>query len=295
MPRPDVGHDVPVVEQPAAAPDDARVRAALEQRTERWWLRLTPLQRGVVITLDFVVIFALWELAIGVFELVNPIFMPAPSRIFSGIVDLFATGEIYPHMRISATAWVIGYLLSAVIGIAVGFLLAGSRIFAKLGGPWIWRIYAAPWIAFQPLFVVWFGFGLMPVIFIVFTAAVFAVIFNTAAGVQTVNDSWLRCASVFGAGRWKRYRTVIIPAVFPFILVGLRHAVVIATGGLIVGELTSTTVGLGALVAIKTAQFNIGAACGIIVLMVVFTVLVGQALAAIARKVAPWHGSGQGR
>ena len=268
---------------------DESVREALAGQDKPWWLRLGRWQRIGVIALEFLVIAIIWEIAIGRFELVSPIFLPPPTRILEGLIELFSSGEIFPHLRISAYAWVIGYAMAASFGILGGFLMGGSKVFARLGGPIIWLIYAAPWIAFQPLFAVWFGFGVRPVIFIVFTAAVFAVLFNTAAGVQTVDTALLRCAAVFGAGTFARYRTVVFPAVFPFVLVGLRHAVVIATVGLLVGELTSTTVGLGALVAIKTAQFRIGSAFAVIVLTVIFTTVVGQSVAAAARRLAPWH------
>jgi ABC-type nitrate/sulfonate/bicarbonate transport system permease component len=278
-----------------AVHQDRAIRASLTGRDEPWWIRIGRWQRMALIAIEFVVIAFVWEVAIGRFELISPIFLPPPSRIFEGLIDLFASGEIYPHLSISAHAWSVGYAAAASVGIIGGFLLGSSVAFARLGGPIIWLIYAAPWIAFQPLFVVWFGFGLRPVIFIVFTASVFAVLFNTAAGVQTVDPSLLRCASVFGARTLQRYRTVVFPAVFPFILVGLRHAVVIATVGLLVGELTSTTRGLGALVAIKTAQFRIGSAFAVILLAVIFTTVVGQSVAALARRFAPWHFVEDGR
>jgi ABC-type nitrate/sulfonate/bicarbonate transport system permease component len=274
---------------PVVGMNDARIRAELDKREESWWKRLNRFQRSAVIALEFVVIAVLWEILIGRLELISPLFFPPPSRIALAGYELFSSGEIFPHLRVSAFAWFIGYFLAVLIGVICGFLMGGWKPFGKLAGPVIWLIYAAPWIAFQPLFAVWFGFGATPVIFMVVTAAVFAVIFNTAAGVSTVDRYLLRCASVFGAGTVARYRKVVFPAVLPFIFVGLRHAAVIATLGLLAGEITTTTVGMGALITIKTAQFQVASAFVVIVLTVVFTTIVGQLLTVAARRVAPWH------
>lgn len=274
---------------------DTLIRGELSRRGESWWKRLNSTQRIAVISLEFALIALLWEVLIGRLELINPLFFPPPSQIATAAYNLFATGEIYPHLRISVFAWGVGYLLAVVIGIICGFLMGGWKVFGKLAGPVIWLIYAAPWIAFQPLFAVWFGFGATPVIFMVLTAAVFTVIFNTAAGVSTVDKNLIRCASVFGGGIVTRYRKVVFPAVLPFIFVGLRHAAVIATLGLLAGEITTTTVGMGALITIKTAQFQVGAAFVVIVLTVVFTTAVGQLLTAVAKKLAPWHFAEGGR
>lgn len=280
---------------PVVGDHDDRIRAELGTLGERWWARLNRLQRFALIGIEFVVIAIIWEILIGRFEVISPLFFPPPSRIAVAGYELFATGEIFPHLRVSAFAWVVGYMLAVVLGVICGFLMGGWKVFGKLAGPVIWLIYAAPWIAFQPLFAVWFGFGATPVIFMVVTAAVFAVIFNTAAGVSTVDSYLLRCASVFGAGTIARYRKVVFPAVLPFIFVGLRHAAVIATLGLLAGEITTTTVGMGALITIKTAQFQVAAAFVVIVLTVVYTTLVGQLLTAVAKRVAPWHFAEEGR
>jgi ABC-type nitrate/sulfonate/bicarbonate transport system permease component len=254
-----------------------------------WWRRLSGLQRVGLVVGEFAVIALFWEMAVGVLGLINPLFAPPPSRIVSSLVQLFATGEIWPHVQTSAYEWVVGYATAAVVGIVAGFTMGSWVPFARLAGPIIWVIYAAPWVAFQPLFTVWFGFGPAAVMVLVFTAAVFPILFNTAAGVRTVDDTLLRSAAVWGARGFTAYRKVVLPATFPFILVGLRHGVVIANIGLLVGEITGSSTGLGALMALKTSQFQVGATFAILVMSVLFTTAVSQFLVWFGRRVAPWH------
>ncbi|HJR93208.1 MAG TPA: ABC transporter permease [Acidimicrobiia bacterium] len=254
-----------------------------------WWRRLSPGQRTALVLAEFVVLGLLWELVVGRLELINPLFAPPPSEIFSGLRDLVVSGEIFPHLATSAYEWVVGFLAAVVVGVISGFLLGRWIPFERLAGPVIWLIYAAPWVAFQPLFTVWFGFGTAAVIFLVFTAAVFPILFNTAAGARDVDRATIDCVRVFGFRGLSVYRAVIVPATFPFIVVGLRHGVVIANIGLLVGEITGATKGLGALIALKTAQFQVGATFAILLISVLFTTLMSQILLWIGRRSAPWY------
>lgn len=257
--------------------------------TTAGWRRLSRSARTALVIGEFVALALLWELAVSGLGLINPLFAPPPSRIISGLVELFASGEIWPDLRASGYEWVVGYSGAVVIGILSGLALGSWNAFARLGGPILWVIYAAPWVAFQPLFTVWFGFGPAAVIFLVFTAAVFPIIFNTAAGVRTVDVTLLNCAAVWGIRGAAAYRKVVIPATFPFILVGLRHGVVIANIGLLVGEMTGSTVGLGALIVHKTQQFQLGQTFAALMVSVVFTTIISQALVWLGKRVAPWH------
>lgn len=254
-----------------------------------WWRRLSRPARNALVIGEFVALLLLWELVVGVLELVNPLFAPPPSRIIAGLWEMFATGEILPHLRVSGFEWLLGYSSAAIIGVATGLALGSLNAFARLAGPLLWIIYAAPWVAFQPLFTVWFGFGSAAVVFLVFTAAVFPILFNTSAGVGTVDKALLNCAAVWGITGLAAYRKVVMPATMPFILIGLRHGVVVANIGLLVGEMTGSTQGLGALVVQKTTQFQLGASFAAIIVSVVFTTLVSQALVWIGKRVSPWH------
>ena len=59
-----------------------------------------------------------------------------------------------------ATVW--GFLLSAAFGIPVAMLIAGSRTVESYVYPLLVFSQSIPKIAIAPLFVVWFGFGMLP-------------------------------------------------------------------------------------------------------------------------------------
>src|SRR3974377_1864397 len=56
-----------------------------------------------------------WELAGNTFQLVNPMFMSAPSLIWKAAVQLFGSGEIWNDLRVSGIEFAWGYVLSVVV------------------------------------------------------------------------------------------------------------------------------------------------------------------------------------
>ncbi|WP_283133889.1 ABC transporter permease [Rhizohabitans arisaemae] len=265
--------------------------SALRPATRTSWVqRLTGRQRAAIVTAEVLIVLALWEVIVTVLALVSPVFLPPPSRIVQGFADLVTTGELWPHLGSSTTAYVIGYLLGAAAGVTLGLIIGGSSLIYKLSTPIIWSLYATPWIALRPLATVWFGFAAGPIIFLVFIASFYPVLLNTIAGVQTVNRSVINAARVFGASRVEVFRKIALPSTFPYVLTGLRHAVVIGMIGLIVGELTGASTGLGALITLKTSTFKTGQAFAVIILTIIWTVGLSQLMNHIAKSRSPWLG-----
>ncbi len=281
----------PQVTEPATAVVGASPEKITLDRPPKgpWHTRVKGWHRLLIIVVEFTLIFALWQYLVGTLEITNPIFLPPPSRIWNGFFDMVSSGELWPHLRRSAYSYTVGYSLAVIVGIPLGLLLGTSVVAYRLTGPLIWSLYATPWIALMPMATIWFGFGAAPVMFIVFLAAFFPVMLNTAAGPQTVDRSLIRSATVFGAGSLTVFRKVILPASLPFILIGMRLAIVIGMIGLMVAEIVGSTVGLGALIKLKSATFKIGSAFSVIVIAVTLTMIFGTALKALAEKVAPWH------
>lgn len=257
--------------------------------TGSWWERLDRRTTAVVLAIEAALILLVWQVAIGVLQLVNPVFLPPPSRILEGFGTLAARDDILQHLGTSLWVWILGFTLAVVVGVVLGVLTGASIPVERLSSPVLWTIYATPWLAYRPLSVVWFGFGLAPIVFLVFIASLFPVLLNTAAGVRSVDPSLLQASRVFGISRLRTYRSILLPSALPFVIVGMRQSAVMATISLIVAEMMGSSVGLGALVGILTSRYQTGQAFALVVIAVLWTVIIGQLLKAIGQRVAPWQ------
>jgi NitT/TauT family transport system permease protein len=273
MPRADA---TAPVELPAA-----RGRLA-ERLKQRWGGRL-------VVAGEAVLFLGLWEWATTGGRLINPVFLPPPSRVFGTLIELFTSGTIWPELRFSATTWSVGYGLAALVGISFGLLMGAFQSVGRLLGPLAWSLYATPHISIRPMLVIWFGFGAAPIIALVFVSAIFPILLTTAAGVRTVDPALLRAGEVFG-GRWVDIqRKIVLPATLPFVVTGLRLAIPTSLIGMLVGEILGSGQGLGAILALGAATFRVDQAIAAIVILVAASLTLLRLFAALERRLAPWR------
>src|SRR5262249_44826689 len=163
------------------------------------------------------------------------------------------------HIWISSIEFAGGFSLAVAAGIAIGILLAASRILRDFFEPWISMLYATPIIALGPLFILWLGIGTASKIAIVFLTAVFPILINTIAGLTTTDRTLIDVARSFGASKAQIYLKIRIPAAAPFILAGLRLSVARALVGVVVAELFGARAGLGFLILTSAQSFDTAA------------------------------------
>ncbi|MFJ3473628.1 ABC transporter permease [Microbacterium maritypicum] len=257
-----------------------------------WLAGLSARGKAAVIAIEVVVLLALWQLVVGVFGWISPVFLPPPLAIAQGFGEIVANGSLAANAGISVQAWLTGFALAVVVGIPVGLLMGTSLPVDRVIGPIAWTIYATPSIAYQPLAKAWFGFGIGPVIFLVTISAIFPIMLNVAAGMRTTNPSIIRAARVYGAGRMRLYRSVYLPSTIPFLFAGLRQAVVLATIGMVVAELAGSSSGMGALIIRASNTYQTDQAFAAIAVVVLWSVGMTQVVTAIERGVAPWTRKG---
>jgi NitT/TauT family transport system permease protein len=204
-----------------------------------------------------VVLFLLvWELVGGVFQLINPMFMSAPSLIFKAAIDLARTGEIWNDLWVSGIEFFWGYLLSVVVAIPIGIATGWYKRVSYLFDPFINAMNATPRVALLPLVIIWLGIGVLSKVGIIFLGAVFPILINTRDGVKTTPSNLLTAARSFGASEWCLFKTVVMPSTLPFILTGLRSALGRALVGVLVGELYASTAGIGFMITVAGATFQ---------------------------------------
>jgi ABC-type nitrate/sulfonate/bicarbonate transport system permease component len=258
-----------------------------------WLAGLSAAGKAGVLAIEVVVMLVVWQLVVGVFGWINPVFFPPPLAIAQGFGELVASGTLAANLAISLQAWLTGFVIAVVVGIPVGLLMGASLPVDRVVGPIAWTIYATPTIAYQPLAKAWFGFGIGPVIFLVAISAMFPILLNIAAGMRTTNASIIRAGRVYGASRLRLYRSVYLPSTVPFLFAGLRQAVVLATIGMVVAEMAGSSAGIGAVIIRAANTYQTDQAFAAIAIVVVWSVSMTQVVTLVERWVAPWTRKGR--
>jgi len=248
---------VPLADEITPAP--RKRRASMEQR-------VTVTQVVLLVGL-----LAFWELASG--RLFDVFWVSRPSLILEYLWD-FVRKDFAKHVYFTMTATGVGFALGALGGLAAGIFLSRSAFMAAVLDPFLVAINGIPRVALAPLFVVWFGIGLMPKIVLVFTLVFFVMFYNTYSGIRAVEKSYVDLAWVMGAGDRDIFRKVVLPAATPYIFLGLKLSIPYALIGAIIGEFVASSAGLGWKIQVETSQYNTtGTMAGLVILMVIVTAL----------------------
>jgi ABC-type nitrate/sulfonate/bicarbonate transport system permease component len=213
-------------------------------------------ERKILGTISVVIFLTIWELIGNTLQLINPMFMSAPSLVMKAAVQLFTSGEIWNDLYVSGIEFFWGYGLSIIFAIPFGIAIGWYKRFAYICDPFVNAMNATPRVALLPLVIIWLGIGILSKVGIIFLGAVFPLLINTRDGVKTTPANLLTAARSFGASEWQIFKSVVLPSTVPFILTGLRLAVGRALIGVMVGELYAATAGIGFMITVAGATFQ---------------------------------------
>lgn len=232
-------------------------------------------------------VFIVWEVSARLFD--NPIFFASFSASVVRGVELWQAGQLQVHVWASFIEFAVGVGASIVLGLAIGMLMASSAALQDYFDPWISMLYSMPIIALGPLFVLWFGLGLVSKIAIIFLISVFPVLINCYIGLVTTDVHLVDAARSFGASTLQTFTKVRLPAALPHIVSGIRHAIARGLIGVVVAELFGATAGLGYLILYSAQTFDTaGLFVGVLILSV-SGVLAVEAVRWLERRMAPWQ------
>jgi len=229
----------------------------------------------------------LWEWSSG--RLVREAYVSKPSAVVERLVELFGSGEIWPHLITTGQELVAGYGLGAVAGVLAGYGLGRAPRVAAVVEPYLLAFYGIPKIALAPLLIIWFGIGIWSKVALAATMVFFLVFYTVFAAVRAVDRELVNLALVMGAREGQLGRHVYLPASMPSIMLGLRMAVPYAVIGVIAGEFASALRGLGLYINYASSTYDpAGVFAGISILLAF--VLTANAFAGwVERRVLRWR------
>jgi len=177
-----------------------------------------------------------------------PLVLPLPTAVATKLVANLLDGFLWPHLWVTLSEIVIGFVGGSVLGIGLGSLVALAPLVQRVLNPYIIASQAMPKLALAPLFVIWFGFGIFPKALIAALIAFFPLFENTLTGLSTVETDTLDLFRMLGASRWHVFLKLRLPNAVPYLFAGLRVAIVLSVVGAVVGEYIGANKGLGALI-----------------------------------------------
>ncbi len=233
-----------------------------------------------------------WEL-VARSGLVTPFMLPRFSAVLERIWSDALSGELAVNVGLTLYRAMVGFLIAAAGGIALGMAMSRSAGVNWLFDPIISVGFPMPKIAFLPVVILWLGFYDLSKISIVVFDAIFPVVTATIAGIQAVERELIWSARNMGANHRELLWQVILPAALPQIMTGLQVALPIALIVAVVAEMMMGGYGLGgAMMTASRFADSRGVFAGIVEIAVVGYCLV-KGMAMLRRRLLLWHQEAQ--
>ena len=236
----------------------------------------------------FAVLLAVWEMA-GRMDMLNPLYVPNPSRIGAALVDLFSDGRIWPHLDATFSAALGGLALGIAVGIVFGVAAALVRLIAELIEPVMTVLNAIPRVVLAPLFVIWLGIGLASKVALSFILVAVLIFFTVFSGIRQVDRRLVERVITLGGNRWSLVRHVYLPSVAAWVLGNLKIAVGFAFTGACVGEFVAATHGLGYLLSFAQSTYNAALMFALILLILVVVLLIFAIAGRLEKYLLRWN------
>jgi ABC-type nitrate/sulfonate/bicarbonate transport system permease component len=192
--------------------------------------------------ISLLVLLTAWE-AVARAGWIDPLFVPAPSAVAGafGRMGRSALAGLVDTLIKTAVA----YVLSVLVGVGLGVALGSVRVLRQVLNPFVVALYGMPKILVLPWIMLLFGFGTAPAIVYGTLHGVFPILVLVAGGVRDVDRTLIGVARAFGATPWQLYWKVVLPAIVPTVLAGMRLGIVFCLLGVLIVEMFAGVRGMG--------------------------------------------------
>ena len=241
--------------------------------------RLRPL-------IGIAVFMLLWEAAVRLLHV--PVYvLPAPSLILGNVVT--NRGSLLYAAMFTVQPMLLGYLIAIVAGVAIALGIAFSPRVQAIAYPLLVFLQIVPKIAVAPLFIIWFGFGMVPKVLLVFLLSFFPVVVAAITAFRSIEPEIIELVRSTGAGRLRTFRMVQFPHALPALFGGFKVAAALAATAAVVAVFVASDRGLGYLLLEYNGNLDTaGSFAAIFILSALGLTLYGtvEFLEGIA---VPWH------
>jgi len=236
--------------------------------------------------LTFILALLVWHFGVVLFG-VKEFILPTP---IAAIQTLFQ-GKFRWPMNFMATFYEVvgGFLVSGLVGVILGVAVVWSEWLKRTILPFLVFLNSLPKIAVAPLFMIWFGYGIMPNILIVFLISFFPVVINTATGLVAVEEDLLDLVNYLHATKWQKMKKIQLPNSLPYIFSGLKIAATTAVTGAIVGEFVASDKGLGSIIISSQTTLATPVIFGSLILITIIGMALFGFVEMMERLLMPWE------
>lgn len=249
--------------------------------------KLVSIGKSILMFLCFL---GIWQLGVMVFQ-IKIFVLPSPLKVLEALFSPEVSPQYnwWRHILATGEEIVFSFLLTVVLSIGLSIVIVWSKLMNKLIMPIIVLFNSLPKIALAPLFLIWFGYGLVPNIMVATLVAFFPVVINTTTGLKAVDDDLLDLVHYLNASKAQVFLKIRIPNSLPYIFAGIKISATMCVVGAIIGEFIASERGLGYLLRDAQAFIDTPVMFACLLLLSVMGLLFFSAIGMLEKVFMPWN------
>ena len=236
------------------------------------------------------VFIALWWIYVAV-KHVPAYILPSPPKVWSNLVKMFVKGTVYAHLWTTTYEVILGFVIGAFLGIVLGYVFIKIDALKTMLMPYLIFLQTAPKIALVPLFVVWFGIGLVSKVVLIISMVLFPVLSGMMLGLESIPPDVRNLMKILKASKWQVFSQVEMQYSLPALFASLKVGIVQAVIGAIVAEWMSGKQGLGYILTYASSTYDTPMLLAGIIVTIILGIATYQVISVLEDKFLYWHES----
>lgn len=257
------------------------------QSTARYALRI--LKKPVLGRICFVAILLLiWEFVTHA-GWISPLILAVPSRSLLRLCEELLGGELAKALLLTAYEISVGFLISALLGLTIGYLFWRFETLGRACEPFLGATFSTPTVLLYPICLVIFGRTEWVPIVMGIIIGVVPVIINTQAGLSNIKSIYIKRGRSLGMNSSQVFNKILMPAAAPVIFSGLKLCLMYVMIGTTAVEYLVEVGGLGKMISVAYITFKVPAMYGHIFLIIAIVVVVVEILSKLEKRIRGWN------
>ena len=236
------------------------------------------------------VFIALWWIYVAV-KHVPAYILPSPPKVWSSLDKMFVKGTVYAHLWTTTYEVILGFVIGAFLGIVLGYVFIKIDALKTMLMPYLIFLQTAPKIALVPLFVVWFGIGLVSKVVLIISMVLFPVLSGMMLGLESIPPDVRNLMKILKASKWQVFSQVEMQYSLPALFASLKVGIVQAVIGAIVAEWMSGKQGLGYILTYASSTYDTPMLLAGIIVTIILGIATYQVISVLEDKFLYWHES----
>lgn len=227
-----------------------------------------------------------WEIWVRLSHIPSYI-LPSPMQIVITLGDIFPLVMMHTLTTVEEAA--LGFILAVIVGFATAFILNQIYWLNQALYPLLIVSQTVPIITLAPLFLIWFGWGMLPKVLVVILVCFFPIVISLLNGLNSVDPDLINLFRSMGASKIDIYWMVKLPAAMPQFFSGLKISASYSIMAAVIGEWLGAQQGLGYFMTIAQKSFRVDRTLAAVVIVALLSLLMVKIIDLGEWMLLPWN------